>query len=570
MTLHSRIEAAARGLRIGGPDATVTFVNGDDHDTVTWADLHGEARCMAAALQSRGVLPGDHVGILGPTTRALVTAIQATWLCGAAVVMLPLPMRMGSLDRFIDQTRERIRQADSKLLLLDGQFAEFVQWTEGDPPFVQFDEALPADPALRMGEGSFHRYPDDPDALAVLQFTSGSTSEPKGVMLTHRAMCANLDAAVQAGGLDADDVIVSWLPLYHDMGLVGLLGIAMTTAIGLVQGAPQDFLAKPIRWMRWITDFGGTCTAGPNFAYVLAARALRRAEGIDLSKLTLVLSGAEPVDPDSFRAFAFEAGRFGMPDTALFPAFGMAELCIAGTFPTPGVGMTTDLIDGRVLEQEHFAASAKPGSVNARELAFLGKPVPGLNIRIIDRTTGKHCRDREVGELQITGTSLTSGYYKNPEATAELIVDGWLHTGDLAYTVDGQMVICGRIKDVIIIGGRNIYPQDIEKVVGELADVRTGNVIAFGQEGRAGKQHAVVVAETRADDPDRLEAAIRTTVMAEVGVPATVVLVPPTTIPKTSSGKLQRSACRLAYEAGDYTAVDADATIDLSSTSQRV
>jgi fatty-acyl-CoA synthase len=231
--------------------------------------------------------------------------------------------------------------------------------------------------------------------------------------------------------------------------------------------------------------------------------------------------------------------------------------------------MRTDLIDGRVLEHERYAASAAPGAPTARELAMLGRPIPGLHIRVVDPETGRECRDREVGELQIKGTSVTSGYYRNPEATAELIVDGWLHTGDLAYTVDGEMVMCGRIKDVIIIGGRNVYPQDIEKAVGDIDGVRKGNVIAFGRNGRAGKQHIVVVAETRAEDTAALEGQIRSRITAEIGVPAhEIVLVPPATIPKTSSGKLQRSACGASYDAGEYRSLLPTARIDLSA--QRV
>jgi fatty-acyl-CoA synthase len=551
-TLLSRIEIAAAGNALGGAGRQVTFVSGDEYDHTTWADVHRDARSAAAAMQARGIKPGDHVAILGPTSRSLVTVLQATWLCGATVMMLPLPMRMGSLDRFIEQTRARIRSGDSAMVAMDAQFADFVQPIEGDPPFVMLDELLPADPAQRRDPAAWVRPEEDPDSLAVLQFTSGSTSEPKGVMLTHRAMCANVDAAAQAASLRSDEVVISWLPLYHDMGLVGLLTIPMTKGVSLVQGAPQDFLAKPLRWMKWISDFGGTCTAGPNFAWVLAARALRRAQDIDLSTLELALSGAEPVDPDGFRAFARAAAEFGMQETALFPAFGMAELCIAGTFPRRGVGMETDCIDGRVLEQEHFAATVDLSAPKARELAKLGYPVPGLEMRVVEPGTDNVCQDREVGELIIRGTSLTSGYYRNPEATAALISDGWLHTGDLAYMVEGQMVMCGRIKDVVIIGGRNIYPQDIEKVVGEIDDVRTGNVVAFAQT-RGGKEHLVVVAETRSDDHEALIRRIKTAVTDEIGIPAgDVVLVPPATVPKTSSGKLQRSACAAAYLAGDY------------------
>ena len=550
----------------------MTFVQGDEYDTTSWSELHADARSMAAAMQARGVRVGHHVAILGPTSRALVTAIQATWLCGGCVVMLPLPLRMGSLEGFISQTRDRMRAADVTMLLLDGQFSDFISHEDGDPTFVTFDDLAPAEPAERVAAEQFVSRDIDPDSLAVLQFTSGSTSEPKGVMLTHRQICANVDGAVIAAQVVPEDVVISWLPLYHDMGLIGMLVIPMLTGISLVLGAPQDFMAKPLRWLQWHSDFGGSVTAGPNFSYVLATRALRRAEGLDLSSARVMLSGAEPVDPESFRAFAREGERFGLRADSLFPAFGMAEVCIAGVFPPPGAGLQTDLIDGRVLEHERFAASAKAGAPNSRELAVLGRAIPGLNLRVVDRVTGRDCRDREVGELLISGTSVTSGYYKRPEATAELIVDGWLHTGDLAYLIDGQMVMCGRIKDVVIIGGRNIYPQDIEKVVGGIEGVRTGNVIAFGEEGRNSKQFVVVVAETRLEDAaalDALSTRINREVQAEIGVPAREIrLVAPGTIPKTSSGKLQRSACHQMFQRGelDRTIV----SIDLSTSRQTV
>ncbi len=219
--------------------------------------------------------------MLGPTTRKLITAIQAIWLSGATLVTMPLPMRMGALDLFIYQTRNRIHRSDSKIVVIDAELAAFVEPEPGDPPFVTLDELVGPD---GPGEDDYTRPASDPDALAVLQFTSGSTSEPKGVMLPHRAICNNLDGAWKAAGITHDEVIVSWLPLYHDMGLIGLLTIPMSFGCTLVQGAPQDFLARPLRWMRWMTEFGGTGTAGPNFSYALATRAMRRTdEELDLS-----------------------------------------------------------------------------------------------------------------------------------------------------------------------------------------------------------------------------------------------------------------------------------------------
>lgn len=529
---------------------TITFLSGDDHQTVSWADLHVEARAAAAGLQARGVKPGDHVALLGPTTRNLITAIQAVWLVGATLVTMPLPMRMGALEAFIDHTRRRIRSSDSVMVLIDTEMMVFVEPIEGDAPFVSLDELCSGD---GPGSDDYERPRSDPDAMAVLQFTSGSTSEPKGVMLKHSNICHNLDGAWEAAGMTHTDRLVSWLPLYHDMGLIGMLTVPMSLGTDLVQGAPQDFLARPLRWMRWLSDFGGTATAGPNFAYALATRALRRCEEpFELSQVRLFLNGAEPVDPVTFRKF-FDAGeRFGLDPGAAFPAFGMAEVCIAGTFPEPGRGLRTDWVDKRALEIDQVAVQVEPDSEGAVELVLLGRPVPGMEMRIVDPSTGEELPDRRVGELQMRGDAVTTGYYKLPDATEELLGGGWLRTGDLSYTVEGELIVCGRSKDVIIVGGRNVYPQDIEKVVGDLDGVRTGNVIAFGVDGRHGAQNIIVVAESKGGDLPEIRRRVTSVITQAEGIPPKeVILVEPGTVPKTSSGKLQRSAAKVSYEQGD-------------------
>jgi fatty-acyl-CoA synthase len=546
-SLLHRIERAAQR------DTAVTFVLGGEEDVVPWGRLHEDAKGYAAALQARGVRPGDHVALLSPTSRPLVTAIQATWLAGATIVVLPLPMRLSSIDEFVAQTRQRIRNADAVLCVVDPELAAFVTPEPGDPPMLSFEDLAAGD------GGSWVRPDDDPDRLVILQFTSGSTSDPKGVMLPDRVVRANLDAIIEATRLDPDDdVLVSWLPLYHDMGLVGLLTVPMSTGTALVLGAPQDFTARPSRWMEWISAYGGTATAGPNFSYVLATRALKRSERLDLSRLRVALNGAEPIDPDQVEAFVQAAVPHGLRPGAVFPAFGMAEVAIAGTFPEPMGGMTTDCVDRRVLETERYAAPVDPRTEGSRRLAVLGKPVPGLEIRIVDPETGQPLHDREVGELEIRGTSVTTGYYKRPDANADLFHDGWLTTGDLAYTLDGRLVVCGRIKDVIIVGGRNVFPEDVERAVGTLPGVRAGNVIAFGVDGDRGRETLVVVAETRADDRNSVRRAVAERVRDVVGVPAKdIVLVASGTLPKTSSGKLQRSLCRRRYDDGQLELVDA-------------
>jgi fatty-acyl-CoA synthase len=304
--------------------------------------------------------------------------------------------------------------------------------------------------------------------------------------------------------------------------------------------------------MQWISDWGGTATAGPNFSWVLATRALGRMEGLDLSRLTLALSGPEPVDPAAVDAFVEAASRFGFTAEGVFPAFGMAEVAIGGAFPPRFRGLRTDSVDRIALERERVArplalADAEE-ELDVRRLPLLGHAVPGLEMRVVDPDTYEPLGERQVGELLLRGTSVTPGYYKRPDATSALFRDGWLCTGDLAYLVDGELVLCGRIKDVIIVGGRNVFPEDIERAVGVLSGVRAGNVIAFGIDGYKGKETVVVVAEVRADDLEQVRHDVHHRTLDVCGLPPRdVMLVKPGTLPKTSSGKLQRAKCREMY-----------------------
>lgn len=551
MTTIERLELAAdspTGARFVG--ASMIGDGGPQH--VPWRQIHDEALATAAALQARGLGPGDHVAVLGPTSRELLTILRACWMAGMASMVLPLPMRMGSLESFIDSTRARIRHGDAKLVLIDDQLAAFYQAVEGDPPTAPMRSVLPGAPNV-PGADRFERPAPDPERLVILQYTSGSTSEPKGVMIPDRVLSANIDALASAAEMGDHEVLVSWLPVYHDMGLVGFVALPMTKGVDLVQAGPQDFMAHPGNWMQWISDWRGTATAGPNFSWVLATRALRRARDLDLSSLTLALSGAEPVDPVAVEAFIAAAEPFGFRAGSVFPAFGMAEVAIAGTFPRRGVGLRCDTVDREVLERDRVAkpvdiADPDDLAVRARRLPLLGTPVPGLEMKVVDPETRADLPERHVGELLIRGTSVTPGYYKRPDATAALFHGEWLCTGDLAYLLDGQLVLCGRIKDVIIIGGRNVFPEDIERAVGGLEGVRAGNVIAFGMEGYKGKESVVVVAEVRTEDPHELREQIHHRTLEVCGIPPRdVMLVQAGTLPKTSSGKLQRAKCRQEY-----------------------
>lgn len=543
----ARLQTAAAG------SGRVTFVGsaaGDagPTDPVEWSRLHDDAAGVAAALQARAVGPGVHVGVLAPTSRALVTTIQAVLLAGGTVVALPLPMRLGSIEEFVGQTRQRIDNADAALVVVDRDLAPFL-----DPPperaaVVLLDELVSE--GARTGSGAWLRPADDSERLAILQFTSGSTAAPKGVMLPDRCVGANIDAIVAGAGITHADRAVSWLPLYHDMGLIGLLLTPMLQGFELVLGAPQDFLARPACWLEWISEFRGTITAGPNFSYALAARALRRAGDLDLSSWRLALNGAETVDPSAVEAFSAAAAPFGFDARAAYPVFGMAEATLAVTFPAVGEGMTVDPVDRYALEHDRRAVPPATGAApeSVRRLAKLGRPLEGFALRIVDPATGSLCAEREVGELELQSPSVTPGYYRNPDATAATFDDGWLRTGDLAYLVDGELVVCGRQKDVIIVGGRNVFPEDVERAAATVEGVRAGNVIAFGSDRKRGRESIVVVAETKTDDLHAVHDSVINKVCDAVGVPPVeVVLVRPGSLPKTSSGKLQRSLCRDRY-----------------------
>jgi fatty-acyl-CoA synthase len=537
----ARIEAAAdapTGLTFLGS------AGADGRERVRWAALHDDARAMAAALQSRGVGPGVHVALLGPTSRPLVTAIQAVWLAGGTLVCLPLPMRLGSIEEFAHQTRRRIQNARAALVVVDPELEPFLVIEPGDPPVVRLDE-------LRGAAARWERHDDDDDRLAIIQFTSGSTDDPKGVTLPHRCLVENIDAIVEGAALGVEDVGVSWLPLYHDMGLIGLLMTPMLTGFELGLAPPQDFLAAPGDWVRWISDMRATVTGGPNFAYALAARAMRRLDGLDLSAWHLALNGAEPIDPTAVESFLEAGARHGLDSKAAFCVYGMAEATLAISFPEPGTGMTVDTVDRATLEHERYAAPAN-ANAEARRLPLLGRTLRGLELRVCDPETGEERRSREVGELELRGTSVTPGYFARDALNAATFHDGWLRTGDLGYLVDDEVVVCGRIKDVIIVGGRNVFPEEVERAAAHVEGVRTGNVIAFGKPGRRGKEGIVVVAETRADEIDltSLHDQVVDRVCAAVGIPPLeIVFVQAGSLPKTSSGKLQRSLCRTQYDA---------------------
>jgi fatty-acyl-CoA synthase len=411
------------------------------------------------------------------------------------------------------------------------------------------------------------------DDTALLQLTSGSTAEPKAVRITHRNLHANIGAMVTAARLDPDgDVMISWLPLFHDMGMVGFLTIPMTVGIELVSVTPTDFLRRPLLWAELISGHGGTVTAAPNFAYAVLARQLARAEGpLDLSTLRFALNGAEPVDPDAVAAFTAAGARFGLRPESVVCAYGMAETALGVSFAPVDTGLQVDEIDAVALEEHRRAVPAavtdphptRPPRTSCetaaqradqrgatRRFPLLGPPLPGLEVRVVG-DDGAVRGEREVGVLQLRGDSVTPGYLTVDGPVATQDPDGWLDTGDEGYLAGGAVVVCGRRKDVIIMGGRNIYPTDIERAASAADDVRAGNAVAVRLEADAGRHREsflVAVESRRAGEPEAVQGIrkdVTSRVVSAVGVrPAEVVVLGPGSLPKTPSGKLRRAATR--------------------------
>jgi fatty-acyl-CoA synthase len=530
------------------------MTTGEPKDPVrrTWPQVHATARRMAAALRAGsadhpGLAHGDAVGVLAGEPASIAPAAQAIWLCGGSVTMLHQPTVRTDLAVWAEDTVSVLRMIDARLVLLGAPFDAL------SPVLAERGIAFRMLDGLAESEGSI-----DPDAAvateddtALLQLTSGSTAEPKAVRITHRNLHANITGMVQASALVVErDVMASWLPLFHDMGMVGFLTVPMATGLELVIVTPADFLTRPLLWAELISKYRATVTAAPNFAYAVLGRQLARAEegSLDLSSLRIALNGAEPIDPDAVEAFTTAGARFGLRRESVLAAYGMAETALGVSFAPIDTGLQIDHIDAEQLESHRRAVPAGDGP--SRRFPLLGTPLPGIEARVVG-DDGRVLGEREVGVLQLRGDSVTPGYLTVDGPVATQDADGWLDTGDEGYLVGGTVVVCGRRKDVIIMGGRNIYPTDIERAAATAHDVRAGNAVAVrvlaGEEGgRHRESFAVVVESRRAGDPEA-EKLIRKDVISRVvsavgARPAEVVVLGPGSLPKTPSGKLRRAA----------------------------
>ncbi len=536
----------------------ITFL-GPDPERVSWKQLWDDASRAAAVLRQHGLKAGSRVAMLGNTSRSLVTAIEACWLMGATVIVLPIPPRMPSIDAFIETSRRMMSRGDADALLVDADLVGFIGASR--PASIVLTMSDLAEQA-RTTEAGWEPGFGEVERDAILQFTSGSTSEPKGVRVSYDLLESNsTDIALRLALEPEHDVAVSWLPLYHDMGLVGMLATSMSRSIELVLASPLEFMTRPAMWFEAISEHRGTLTAGPNFAYALAARALDarpladREHLLDLSALRVAINGAEPVRPDTMRTFVRAGAAHGLDPACVLPAYGLAECGIAVCFPPLGRGLVTEWVEAESLAPGARVDVAAEGPT-AKEQVLCGSTVPGVAARIVDVVTREPLPARHVGELMLSGRGVSAGYHGNPEADAERLCDGWLATGDLAYLTDtGEAVICGRIKDLIIVAGVNHYPQDIEHAAVAVEGVRPGNVVAIGVRG-VDTEHLVVVAESCGEPTRQLARAVRRAVADACGItPRQVAIGARGSLPKTSSGKLQRAATRELFLSGAFEVV---------------
>jgi len=519
------------------------MVTGEPYEPVrhTWGEVHERARRIAGGLAAAGIGLGDAVGVLAGFPVEIAPTAQGLWMRGASMTMLHQPTPRTDLAVWAQDTMTVIGMIEAKAVIVSEPFLVAIPvLEERGVQVLTVADLLASDPADPVDVGE--------DDLALMQLTSGSTGSPKAVQITHRNIYSNAEAMFIGAQYDVDkDVMVSWLPCFHDMGMVGFLTIPMYFGAELVKVTPMDFLRDTLLWAKLIDKYQGTMTAAPNFAYALLAKRLRRNArpgDFDLSTLRFALSGAEPVEPADVEDL-LDAGRpFGLRSSAILPAYGMAETTLAVSFSECNAGLVVDEVDADLLAALRRAVPASKG--NTRRLATLGPLLQDLEARIVD-DDGNVLPPRGVGVIELRGASLTPGYLTMGGFIPAQDEQGWYDTGDLGYLTDeGHVVVCGRVKDVIIMAGRNIYPTDIERAACRVDGVRPGCAVAVRLDaGHSRETFAVAVESNAWQDPAevrRIEHQVAHEVVAEVDVrPRNVVVLGPGTIPKTPSGKLRRS-----------------------------
>jgi fatty-acyl-CoA synthase len=522
---------------------------------ITYGELWDGTARIAMSLATRGLRRGEPVAIMLPTGLDYLQAFMGVLAAGAVAVPLYPPARLDRMGEYLQRQARILANAGARLLIAMPEAAPVARLLRGAAPAL---ETITTADALRSGPEP-HSPPDVAIGgdVALIQYTSGSTGDPKGVALTHANLLANIRAITAGLEMRPTDVGVSWLPLYHDMGLIGTWLCTLVQAIPLALMSPLAFLARPERWLWTIHQRRATLSAAPNFAYELCVRKVRdeAVEGLDLSSWRCALNGSEPVSPRTLDRFARRFARHGFRREAFMPVYGLAESTVALCFPPLGRGPLVDRVAREPFAREERAVPVAADAGATLDFVSIGRPLPEHEVRVVDER-GDDVPERVVGRVVFRGPSCMAGYYRNAEATAAVsLPGGWLDSGDLAYRAGGELFVVGRLKDLIIKSGRNLVPQEIEEVAGSIPGIRKGCVTAFGIPDEAtGTERLVVLAESRAEsseERERLEREVVASVAAVVDVPPDVVrVVPPGAIPKTPSGKVRRSAAREAFETG--------------------
>jgi len=569
--------------------------NSPKHTITTFGELYARAETVAQELARRGVGPGHTVAIMLPTSVEFFYTFAGILLAGAIPVPIYPPFRADRIAEYAERQSAILQNAEARLLVTFRQAETVARLLQprvpslqgvvsatrlAEPPATRADEAGSSEPraaSRRFDPAPWRPHRAHGNDIALLQYTSGSTGDPKGVILTHANLLANIRAIAEAVEVRPGDVGVTWLPLYHDMGLIGAWMMPLCCGLSVVVLSPLAFLSRPERWLWAVHNHRGTLAAAPNFAYELCVRKIadRDIEGLDLSSWRAALNGAEPVNPETLERFTQRFAPYGFRREALLPVYGLAEASLAVTVPPLGKPSLVDRIDRATFEREGRAVPVAPDAPrddpNVTSFVSVGRPVPGHEVRLVD-AQGRDAGERVEGALWFRGPSVTRGYYRNAEATRRLFPESgvaaasldstgekWLDSGDRAYQAEGEIYVTGRVKDIIIKAGRNLYPHEIEELAGRVEGVRKGCVVAFGvTDPITGTERLVIVAELReraAAKESELRAhvtqAITEAVLAALGIPPDVVeLVPPHSIPKTSSGKLRREETKRLYRTG--------------------
>jgi len=557
LDIRTMAEAIVRAAALWpGHGCTFQDLKGDE-TFYSFVQIAEETARRAGALQALGLRKGDRLGMVVVEPEDFVLTFLASLRVGVIPVPFYPPLGLGNFASYSERIGRLLASCEARMLFASRRLESVLWALVGEVPSL---ERLITDKHLER-ERPVPEYPDlDPDDIAFLQYTSGSTADSKGVMISHRGLIANSEGILGPGGLQADplkDLGVTWLPLYHDMGLIGFVVAPLCFGVSVVFIPTLRFLRDPTVWMETIHRHRATISFGPNFAYGLVARraTAEQLAGWDLSCLKVLGCGGEPVHAETLRTFSQRfSPATGLQPDLVRPGYGCAEATLAASLTPMNEGLRLNVVDAATFQGEGVAAPPREGQPALTHVAC-GVPIPGHQV-VIAGKEGLHLPAGVEGEILIGGPSVSAGYFRNEPATRATFRDGWLYTGDLGYLLDGHVYVTGRIKDLIIYHGRNYHPQSLEWPVGKLAGVRQGNVVAFSVPGEESEFVVIVlettVLETATDEVERLIKEIKRVVQAETGLaPNDVVLLGKNCLPKTSSGKVQRRKTRELYLNGE-------------------